>query len=896
MVKLFLDEFFVGRTRMMKKILQNKLFLTIVNMSTIFLSILLLTISYCLKGVNDESVWAKANFLSKYNENVFCAILIILFVLMILGAIVSIVTVCFKKKIGLLISTIYNCLLSLAMILGHLYAPIFKAGSIVCIVFSLIFSILGFVCLLLMSQKTSLEEEHQKPIKRFLLIVNTLSLILLFTIFLIPIYSTKDETATISYTLFSVFSGSKTEVFLYFVFLVFFITFFASLLFYISTLPDYFNNEKSYIKKTRFMNYLNMAISIAFFITGFILTFYKQIKGTTSTTSSFIPLILLVILAVIQSILQGKYFPIQIQSNDKQKKNLKFEPLIYIFIFTILIFMSLFLNIIDIRFEFNTVQKKITFTGLKLLTDYANLGGGYQLLTFVLFLFLLSSTILCVLSLISYFSKYQEYRRVIKLSAILNMFFLFILGISAIYFQISQKMNEDNILSILEAYHLPTDIDYTYKIKSQAIYLLMAGLVVFIVMMFRGCLNSIEEKVEVASTLQNQAAPSPTTVPTDEPEKKEDELENFDACPAFTELDSMHKKFEALLLKKRESEFANPTLPKLIQFVVEYAKNSRLHLSYTPEDIATFVAGLVASRLTILQGMSGTGKTSLPKIFMEAIMGQCDIIEVESSWRDKNELLGYYNEFSKRFTPKKFTQALYKAKLNTEVPTFIVLDEMNLSRIEYYFSDFLSLMENEEDKRELKLLNLKIYQTINNKNFAYRALKNGHTLPIPTNVWFIGTANKDESTFEISDKVYDRAHTMNFNKRAPKITSFGEALNPQFLPYSVFDKLLKEAKENGVFDAEDNPLIQKVEALLLPYNISFGNRILRQMEDFVKIYCACFDNQEKALNMAIEKILFSKVVSKLEYKNVENKEKLALEFEELKLYTCSQFIRKLNED
>ncbi len=895
MVKLFYNTFFAGRIRKMKKLLQNKLALTIISMSTIILSTFMLVLSYCFKGVGNKSIWSKADFLSQYDANVFCGVLIVLFVLMILAVIGSIVSVFFKKRIGLLISAIYNCLLSLIMILGHLYLPILKAGSIVCVVFALILSILGFVSILLMSQKTTVQGEHPKSIKRFLLIVNTLSLVLLFTIFLIPIYSTKEPNGTKAFTLFSVLSGGKSEVSLYFIFLIFFITFFASLLFYISTLPDYFNNETPYIKKTRFMNYLNMAISVAFFITGFIMTFSMQIKGTKATTTAVIPLILLVILALIQSVLQGKYFPIQIPSNSEQKKALKFEPLIYIFIFTILIFMSLFLNIIDIQFEYTTVRRKITFTGLKLLTDYGNLGGGYQLLAFVLFLFLLSSAILCVICLISFFSKYKDHRRVIKLSAILNMIFLFILGISAIYFQISQKINEDNIISILEAYHLPTEINYTYKIQSQSIYLFLVGLVVFSVMMVRGCLNSLEQK-EISPSIQNQDEPEATSTTVDEADKKEDELESFDACPAFTEIDLMHKKFEALLLKKQESEFVAPSLPRLVRFVVEYAKNSRLHLSYTPEDIATFVAGLGASRLAILQGMSGTGKTSLPKIFMEAIMGQCEIIEVESSWRDKNELLGYYNEFSKRFTPKKFTQALYKAKLNAEVPTFIVLDEMNLSRIEYYFSDFLSLMENEEDKRELKLLNLKIYRTINNKNIAYRALKNGHTLPIPTNVWFIGTANRDESTFEISDKVYDRAQTMNFNKRAPKITSFGEALNPQFVSYSAFNRLLKEAKENGVFDAEDNPLIQKVEALLLPYNISFGNRILRQMEDFVKIYCACFDNQEKALNVAIEKILFSKVVSKLEYKNVENKEMLALEFDQLKLYTCSQFIRKLNED
>ena len=95
---------------------------------------------------------------------------------------------------------------------------------------------------------------------------------------------------------------------------------------------------------------------------------------------------------------------------------------------------------------------------------------------------------------------------------------------------------------------------------------------------------------------------------------------------------------------------------------------------------------------------------------------------------------------------------MYKAKLNPEVPTFILLDEMNLSRIEYYFSDFLSLMEHEEGKREIKLLNVKLFRYENEEKIEYSALTNGHTLKIPSNVWFIGTANRDESTFEISDK------------------------------------------------------------------------------------------------------------------------------------------------
>ena len=371
---------------------------------------------------------------------------------------------------------------------------------------------------------------------------------------------------------------------------------------------------------------------------------------------------------------------------------------------------------------------------------------------------------------------------------------------------------------------------------------------------------------------------------------------DFDACPAFTEIDHLQDKFKIALEKRRQHLFENLTLPNLIRFVVDYARESRLHLSYTPEDIATFVAGMGASRLAILQGMSGTGKTSLPKIFTEALMSNCEIVEVESSWRDKNELLGYYNEFSKCYTPKKFTQCLYRARLNSEVITFIVLDEMNLSRIEYYFSDFLSLMENEESRRAIKLLNVKLSRTENGQRIEYDGLKDGHTIKIPTNIWFIGTANRDESTFEISDKVYDRAQTMNFDKRAPKISSFSEPLEARFISYDMLLKLFDEAKESYQFDAEDNRFIQEAERLLAPYNISFGNRILRQIEAFVKVYCACFGDQAAVEDSAVEKILLSKVVRKLENKVVENKEKLATEFDNAGLKVCGAFIRKLNED
>lgn len=373
-----------------------------------------------------------------------------------------------------------------------------------------------------------------------------------------------------------------------------------------------------------------------------------------------------------------------------------------------------------------------------------------------------------------------------------------------------------------------------------------------------------------------------------------------DPIPAFLELDRKVNLFNEEYQSRLANSFNDVTLPKLVKHIIEYARYSKDRLSYGPVEIKTFIAGLAASKLTILQGMSGTGKTSLPKIFMEAIDGICDLVAVESSWRDKNELLGFYSEFKRKYTPKSFTQFLYKATLNKDIPYFIVLDEMNLSRIEYYFSDFLSIMESRENERYIKLFDIQLYP-YDSEHPEYLGLRDGHTIDIPTNVWFIGTANRDESTFEISDKVYDRAQTMNFNKRATKIYITNDMNYPKkFVSYNKLRQLFEETKAVG-FDAENYEVISKVENLLKPYNISFGNRILNQIETFVNAYVSCSDiesvaDQNRYIHEAVDCIIFSKVVRKLELKQIIDIDLLIEEFENLGLTKCVEFLHSLVEN
>ena len=119
---------------------------------------------------------------------------------------------------------------------------------------------------------------------------------------------------------------------------------------------------------------------------------------------------------------------------------------------------------------------------------------------------------------------------------------------------------------------------------------------------------------------------------------------------------------------------------------------SELGLYYSMDDIRRFVAGMAVSKILILQGMSGTGKTSLAHAFGEFVDNRSTVIPVQPMWKERTDLIGYYNEFTKRFNETVLLEKMYEANLSQDIYV-TVLDEMNIARVEYYFAEFLSLLE-----------------------------------------------------------------------------------------------------------------------------------------------------------------------------------------------------------
>ena len=223
------------------------------------------------------------------------------------------------------------------------------------------------------------------------------------------------------------------------------------------------------------------------------------------------------------------------------------------------------------------------------------------------------------------------------------------------------------------------------------------------------------------------------------------------------------------------------------------AKEEKLYFDI--EVIRYFVSGFSASHFEILEGLSGTGKSSLPRYFMKFVGGEVLFMPVQATWRDKTNILGYYSDFSKTYTETEFLLKLYEASYNPDKIHMYVLDEMNISRVEYYFADLLSVLEYPIPDWKLKVMNFP------HDFIPPVKLENGY-VQIPANSYFIGTANKDDSTFTITDKVYDRAITIDFEERNIPFT-VKEEVSKINLSHTHLVSLYEEAKANKEYQMNE---------------------------------------------------------------------------------------------
>lgn len=384
---------------------------------------------------------------------------------------------------------------------------------------------------------------------------------------------------------------------------------------------------------------------------------------------------------------------------------------------------------------------------------------------------------------------------------------------------------------------LPAWITVVIVILLVALPLLLLALL-FAVLGDRRAAQPGEEGDKAAETKAEEIQPLPAAA------KKAEQKTRFDG---LTRIDGRRETFAA---ERFQDEVM---LPELCREFRNFAAG-QLGLYYEEADIRRFIAGLAVSHIMILQGMSGTGKTSLAYAFGEYLGNPSTVIPVQPMWKERTDLIGYYNEFTKRFNETDLLKKMYEANYSGKI-YITVLDEMNIARVEYYFAEFLSLLElPEAGKRNLAVVSDEWMS--DPKKFD-----DGH-IRLPVNMWFIGTANNDDSTFAISDKVYDRAMIMELDTKAEPFAA--ESIKPRMLSANRFAELVEAAKkEYGLTERNRQRLKRMDEYLMAKCRVTFGNRIMKQISEYVAVYVACGGEELDAL----DDILAKKVMRKLSMQN-----------------------------
>ncbi|MBY0597772.1 MrcB family domain-containing protein [Bacillus bingmayongensis] len=324
---------------------------------------------------------------------------------------------------------------------------------------------------------------------------------------------------------------------------------------------------------------------------------------------------------------------------------------------------------------------------------------------------------------------------------------------------------------------------------------------------------------------------------------------------------------------------------EIVEHVSSYMKSKGFY--YDKQDIINFVFSLKTKPFVILSGISGTGKTKIVQWFAEGLgateeNGQFTLIPVRPDWSDSSDLLGYVN-IQGEFQERPLIQVLKKATENPDKPYFVVLDEMNLARVEYYFSDFLSVIESRRWEERVCVTSAVLPESIV-----------GERITIPSNVYVIGTINMDETTHPLSKKVLDRANTIEFNQ--VKLDSFeflmdAEEVQAKCVSNSSLTAKFLHLKECFQLNKE---LVKKVSHILIEMNEILeiiGAQVGYRIRDEICFYMAYNEKSELlSFDEALDYQMYQKILPRIAGSDGRTEEALK------KLYTLCTNQEFDNED
>ena len=328
-----------------------------------------------------------------------------------------------------------------------------------------------------------------------------------------------------------------------------------------------------------------------------------------------------------------------------------------------------------------------------------------------------------------------------------------------------------------------------------------------------------------------------------------------------------------------EIKYLDSMQENMKEFGVEYPKRL-LYAFHTALKSAEF------SPLTVLSGVSGTGKSELPKLYSH--FGGFNFLAeaVQPTWDSPASMMGYYNTIDRKFDSTNILKFLLQTSQSKNESTYglkesmnmVLLDEMNLAHIELYFAEFLSKFELRRGRDGVNL-DIQLGTALN------------YPLPLDRNMLWIGTMNEDETTKSLSDKVLDRAFSINFPrptelKSRAKLKTLSDVKSFEYLPRETWDKWIRK---ESLFTGDRSEVIQKykdmsnqINQYLAPTGRAIGHRVWQSMEYYISnhpLVINSIDNNDdlvRNVKLAFEEQLVQKIMPKLRGIEVHGKEKDSL--------------------
>lgn len=303
------------------------------------------------------------------------------------------------------------------------------------------------------------------------------------------------------------------------------------------------------------------------------------------------------------------------------------------------------------------------------------------------------------------------------------------------------------------------------------------------------------------------------------------------------EIKKIDEIFVGANFRQEDMDFEDCERKELSADGFEAVKN-RLKYNYEDYKVRLFLAALNTSQIIALCGKPGTGKTTFAEQMAEAIGARFHMIEVQNNWTDSTDLLGFYNPANNTYQPTKFLDALLLAKKDMEkykdkAPLHIIcLDEMNLSRVEYYFATFLSLLQRDKEKRKITLLP---------PGTVGAGLEKYKDFIFPQNVRFAGTMNMDDTAQFLSPKVIDRAIFIEFDGKKVPEEKEGYSEEEAYLPCKEFDLgKAKQADISGCIEklkevADINPRLENYVRGMWPVYEKIAGNEGEELKDFTDL-------------------------------------------------------------